>query len=445
MHRSSRYGVNHRKLGGLDRRYSRRARGAKCREAALSHSDHALPLMKIHTCALMPFTADEMFFTRDSGLLCKSLQALGVESNVIMPMREGEGADPPDVIRMTSSQSIDSTWWKGLGIDGVVFITWGHKQHTPIIRAARAAGIRTCALFDNNGEPFPYGDILIKSQILWRKGKFIETLPNRLLGTAVRVLLCAVKGIPRQYHRSVQMGVPHIAAFQTPKSMERSQKVARLFPWVDCRSEALVLGYAIPDSPPRRMETVRRTNVVAIARWDALRHKRPHMLIHVIERVLKLHPRVTFDIFGRLIPAIEKWHGGLEESGRERVRIHGIKPSALVMEAVASSQVLYCPSVEEGVPLPVIEALSAGCSVAGLGIPSVPGLYWAISEGHGTGAQNDSVNAHSDAVLAELRAWEDGRRNPIQISLYWQQWFSCKTVSGRLLSLIMKVDAPSQA
>ena len=399
--------------------------------------------MKIHTCALMPFTADEMFFTRDSGLLCRSLQALGVESNVIMPTGPSYGnPDPEDIIRANKDQFANPEWWRSLGIDGVVFIAWGFKQHTPIIRAARAAGIRTCALFDCNGDPFPYADIFAKPRILWRKGKFIENLPYRVLGTAARVLLLGLKGIGAHYHRSVQMGIPHIAAFQTPKTMQRCLSVARLFTWLEARSEALVLGYAIPDSPNQCLATQRRTNVVAVARWDALRHKRPHMLMHVVKRVLTCHPSVTFEIFGRLIPAIEQWHAGLERSLQERVRVHGIKSSSVVMAAINSSQILYCPSVEEGVPLAVVEALCGGCSVAGLGTPAVPGLHWAISEGHGSAAHTDSVAAHADAVMSELTAWEDGLRDPVKISRKWKRWFSSRDVAVRVLELISKPITP---
>lgn len=382
-----------------------------------------------------------MFFMRDSGLLCRSLEALGIESKVIMPARDG--CDPSDIIRASFLELRDSEWWRSLGIDGVVFIAWGFRQHTEILRAARAAGVRTCALFDCNGDPFPYADLVAKPRILWRKGKFIQGFPLRLVGTAARVLMCAARGLGSHYHRSVQIGVPHIAAFQTPKTMERCLSVARLFPWIDSRSKALVLGYAIPDRLGHQVATRRRVNVVAVARWDALRHKRPHMLMKVIERVLALHSSVTFEIFGRLTPAMEQWHSGLEASLRERVSLQGIKPSAMVMDAIGSSQILYCPSVEEGVPLPVIEALCNGCSVAGLGTPAVPGLYWAFSEGHGSAARNDSVDAHAGAVLSELTAWEEGRRVPGEIAEHWKYWFSARNVAGRVAELIVTPDNPN--
>ncbi|TAE86072.1 MAG: glycosyltransferase [Verrucomicrobia bacterium] len=391
-------------------------------------------LMKIYTCALMPFEADAAFFARDSGLLCRALQALGGESRVVMPARDG--MDPPDVIRANADEFIDPTWWKSLGIDGVVFIAWGFAEHSPVIQAARAAGIRTCALFDCNGDPFPYADHFAKPRILWRKGKFIGNAAARFVGTGARVVLLAIKGIRAHYQRSVQMGIPHVAAFQTPKTMERCLHVARLFPWVEVRSMPLVLGYAIPEIPAVSEFLERRPNVVAVARWDALRHKRPQVLIRVVEMVLRRHATVTFEVYGRLIPAIEQWHSQLDPELRARVSIQGVRPSREVMDSVGSSRILYCPSVEEGVPLPVVEALCAGCSVAGLGTPAVPGLYWAISQGDGTAAADDSIEAHAEAVLSELKAWEERRRDPSKISQYWRRWFSSPEVARRVVELM---------
>jgi len=389
---------------------------------------------RIYTCALESFEGNESFFKRDSGLLCRSLQAIDVHSKVIMPERDG--CTSPEVIRASVADLNDPEWWARLGIDGVVFIAWGFKQHTSIIRAARFAGIYTCALFDCNGDRFPYGDFFVKPRILWRKGKYISRFPFRLIGTALRVFLCTAKGLTAQYNRSVQIGVPNIAAFQTPKTMERCLHVARLFPWIEVRSRALVLGYAIPDAPAGAALVERRPNVVAVARWDALRHKRPLVLIRVLEMVLRRHATATFEIYGRLIPAIEIWHSQLEAGLRARVSVLGVRPSREVMDSVGSSRILYCPSVEEGVPLPVVEALCAGCSVAGLGTPAVPGLYWAISQGDGTAALDDSIEAHASAILSELKAWEEKRRDPSKISQYWRLWFSSSEVARRVVELM---------
>ena len=392
--------------------------------------------MKIYTCAFSPFLADESFFSRDSGLLCRTLQTLGVTSKVIMPHRDGE--DPDDVLRVNMNKLRDVEWWKSLNIDGVIFIAWGIRSHTKVIQAARRAGIRTCALFDLNGDPYPYGDFLVKPRLLWQKSKFVDKFPMRLVGTLIRLFVCGVRGATRVYSRSVQINAAHFAAFQTPSTMDRCLRASRLFPWIKKKSTPLVMGYAIPEVSIISESSPRRQNVVAAARWDATRHKRPYMLMRVFSKVAETNNDVSFDIYGRTTSDLESWHSKLEVSIRQRIILHGVRPSAEVMQSIRKSQILYCPSVEEGVPLPVIEALCCGCTVVGLEQPSVPGLYWGISEGHGTGAKNDSVSAHASAILTELSNWSKGARSPDTISNYWRKWFSCENVAERFIKLLSK-------
>lgn len=401
-------------------------------------------MMKIHTCALMPFEANDAFFTRDSGLLCRTMRTLGIESRVVMPALETAGsADPPDIIRANPDEFIDPAWWKHLGIDAVVFITWGFKQHTPVICAARRAGIQTCAIIETSGNPYPYGDIGLTIQTFWRKGRYVDGFLKRLVGTAIRSLYFGMKGLADNYHRSVQIGVPHIAAFDTPSGMERCMKVARLFPWIEWQSRELLLGYPIPDFFAPRPRNERRMNVVSIARWDALRHKRPHVLIAMIDHVLPVHSGVTFEIFGRLIPDMERWHAGLPDAFRERVLLRGLQPSALISEAIGGSQILYCPSATDGIPLAVVEGLCGGCSVVGLKTPDVAGLYWAASQGDGTFAANDSAAAHGEAVLAELNAWRLDQRDPLAISDRWKHWFSARQVAQRAIEMVSTLEKTS--
>ena len=394
-------------------------------------------MIKVYTCAPMPFVADDAFFTRDSGLLCRQFRALGVESKVVMPaLGSNESTDPADVIRATKSQFVDPLWWKSLDIDAVVFVTWGFPEHTSVIRAARDAGIRTCAIFETGGNSYPYGGFLSTIVTFWRKGKFVEAFPKRFAGTAARAVAYTFSGLVSCYHRSVQIGIPHLATFDSPSAMSRCLDTMKFFPWLDVNSEASLVGYPTPDffSPARREE--RRTNVVAIARWDAIRHKRPHMLMHMSELLLKSHPTVTIEIFGRLIPALEQWHANLDASVASRVSLLGIQPSQKVARAIGTSQVLYCPSAGDGIPLVVIEGLCGGCSVAGLKTLDVPALYWAGSEGDGSLVPDDSVESNTRAVLAELEAWEENRRDPMAISEKWKHWFSADQVSRRLLKLL---------
>jgi hypothetical protein len=71
----------------------------------------------------------------------------------------------------------------------------------------------------------------------------------------------------------------------------------------------------------------------------------------------------------------------------------------------------------------------------GLKTKDVAGLFWAVSEGDGTFAVDDSIKSHTAAVLGELDAWKHNARNPLEISERWKKWFSARQVAERLIQL----------
>ncbi len=385
----------------------------------------------------MPFVANDAFFTRDSGLLCRSFRTLGVESKVVMPALESNGqSEPEEIIRAAQNEFNSPEWWRSLGIDAVVFIAWGFKQHTPIIRAAREAGIRTCAIFETGGDSYPYFDFIESIKTHWRKGNQAESFIKSCIGTFARSVIFGFKGLAGVYHRTVQIGIPHYAAFDTPNGMARCQQAVDLFKRVPQASEKILAGYPIPDFFSPQPKEKRKTRIVAIARWDAIRHKRPNVLMKTIEQVLPMHRDVEFEIFGFLPEMLKKWHAALKPGHRERVILSGVQPSLRISEALGESRILYCPSASDGIPLCVVEALCGGCSVVGLKSKDIAGLFWAVSEGDGTFAINDSIESHAAAILEELDAWERNARNPVEISERWKKWFSAKQVAERLIGLL---------
>lgn len=393
--------------------------------------------MRIHTCALMPFKAGESFFTRDSGLLCRTFQTIGIDSKVVMPeLGEPDVADPSDIIRASPDELRAPSWWKSLGIQSVVFITWGFGSDSPVIRAAQNAGIYTIAILETSGNPYPYGEILPTIRMFWNKSRYNEPLVKRMVGTVARSLYFGIKGVQTQYHRASQITIPHVIAFDTPNGMKRCLGLLRFFPWLRMRSKPVLLGYPIPDFfQPAPLEH-RRENIIAIGRWGARRHKRPFTLMRVASLVLDRHPTATFEIFGGTIPEMETWQAVLPPNQRDRVVLRGIQPSLTISRSIGTSRILYCPSAADGIPLAVAEGLCGGCSVAGLESLDIAALHWAAVEGDGSLANNDSADAHADAILRELYMWRDGDRDPIAISNRWKHWFSARIVADRTAKLV---------
>lgn len=392
------------------------------------------PKLKIYTSAFRPFKADDAFYSRDSGLLSRALREHGIDSRIVLPGQDQN--DPPDIVRASEGEFANPEWWRSLNIDAVVFIAWGFREHTPVIKAARAADIVTIAIIETSGNPYPMGGVFSMMRTTWRKGKFNERIVKRIIGTAGRLVFQAVKGFGAQYHRSVQIKIPHYASFSAPTARNRCVKVTSFYPWLKSDTRSLALGYPISDTFEPRMYDQRRRNVVAIGRWFSRRHKRPDMLMRVIEHVLAVDAGVTFEIFGRVPPDMVEWRASLDAGFQERVALRGVRPSREVSEAIGTSQVLYCPSAADGIPLAVAEGLCGGCSVAGLRTRDVAALHWACEEGDGSSAQSDTVANHAAAVLAELEFWRTRRRDPARISKRWKERFSAKHYAGKMIRLV---------
>jgi hypothetical protein len=80
-----------------------------------------------------------LFFARDSGLLCKGFQAVGVHSKAIMPGPSMDGDLVADLIRTDYCNLEDPAWWRSLDAEGVVFYGWGSGKYVKIARAIRQA------------------------------------------------------------------------------------------------------------------------------------------------------------------------------------------------------------------------------------------------------------------------------------------------------------------
>lgn len=366
-----------------------------------------------------------------------ALRSLGHESKVVMPALPGNQPDESDlVVRGTMAELANPEWWKALNIDAVTFICWGFKEHTPIICAAKRAGIKTCAIFDGSCSGFPYFEVFGNIRGLWRKGFLSEPFPKRILGTAVRTIVFAAQGLVSNYHAARQSRAADISGYNTRSSLARAKRRVRLFFGREATSNMLLMAYPIPDAFLPLPREKRKERIVAVARWDAVRHKRPHVLMKVVEELLAQQPSLCFAIYGITPEYMVEWHDNLADNIQARVTLAGVQSSRTVSSAIGESMILYCPSAMEGLPLPVAEALCGGCTVVGLDTDDISGLAWALQEGDGTSVLSDSVAAHVAAVVEELNKWRNGQREPSKIAEKWAQWFSVPFFCRRLIELL---------
>ncbi|HEY1122189.1 MAG TPA: hypothetical protein VGE67_11340, partial [Haloferula sp.] len=102
------------------------------------------------TCTPVAFGGGPDFFARDSGLLCRGFQALGIESRAVMP-GERKPEDEPDLIRTDYRNLEDPAWWRCHDLDGVVLYAWGRPKFLRVAEAIRDAGVFLVLNQDSGG------------------------------------------------------------------------------------------------------------------------------------------------------------------------------------------------------------------------------------------------------------------------------------------------------
>ena len=171
----------------------------------------------------------------------------------------------------------------------------------------------------------------------------------------------------------------------------------------------------------------RRRRLVAVGRWDDPQ-KDAALLAAAVSRVLKARSDLSFVLVGR---------GGERAFGplcvrHPQVKYLGAQPPDAVAALLRDSRSLMMSSRWEGAPVVVNEALCMGCTL--VGPEGVVGLRSFCQGGDfGTTSQGRSPRGLAAAVLEEMKAWDDGRRDPRRIAATWRPRFEPRTVCRQLL------------
>ncbi len=179
------------------------------------------------------------------------------------------------------------------------------------------------------------------------------------------------------------------------------------------------LGGEVPQGRQRRL--------VAVGRWDDPQ-KDAALLAAAVSRVLKCEKRFVFRPRGP----------GRGEGFRAAVRqaspgkVPG-RPTARRGGRAAERQPFPGDVVALGGRAVVVnEALCMGCTL--VGPEGVVGLRSFCQGGDfGTTSQGRSPRGLAAAVLEEMKAWDDGRRDPRRIAATWRPRFEPRTVCRQLL------------
>lgn len=360
------------------------------------------PYRKVYTCTPVSFPANAHFFTRDTGLVSRTLRDLGYESSTIMPLPWHADDEKEHIIRVAPAMLRSTKWWRSLGIDAVVLYSWGDPRYTLIARAIHQAGIKLILQLDFNGH-------FLKA----------EKFPRILRGYVVNVL--------RSRHLSY---ADAIAASPIAKVYLRGHRMYGSAIADKC--------HTMPTAVDNRFTysgVVKERRIICVGNWeDPI--KRPAFMRETMQILLEEDANLQVDLCGPFSAACESWWLALPPTQRERLHLLGAVSHAELPALYNRAQVSVCTSESEGTHGVSAEALCCGCSIVTPNRERLRMVHWYTTRDSGTIADDDTPAALASAIRAELDAWSCHKRDPHSITQSWQQVFHTATTLPRILQAI---------
>lgn len=373
-------------------------------------------MKKIYTCTPVSFTANNGFWSRDTGLINRNLRNAGVESKCIMPLPwHEEDEDKEHIIRVSRKELESAAWWKSLQLDGLVLYSWALPKHTAVARAAHKAGIKIMLHLDRGLCLLPEWD----SSQCWLKNA------AKRLKMVVFNLLC-VRHL--KYVDYISASRPLIdklkeswmyPASLNPRFREFACPVASHFCYNGAEKEE---------------------RVVCVGRWSDEKVdeiKRPEFLRAVAEHFVDISEQVPFEIYGRYGETMRRWYEGLPEHKKARIKLMGAVPNAQLVETYCRSMVSVCPSRSESTHIASAEAMNCGASIVVGPQPQLGVLHWYISHGAGTIAAKNEPESFARAIADELACWRRGERDPQRIAKAFNDSFHVDKAVLRIFSEVV--------
>ncbi len=389
--------------------------------------------MNVATCTPVDFEANAHFFGRDSGLMCRGIQANGHQCVVVMPGK-ATAADAADLVRVAYEDLESPEWWRSRQLNLVLLYAWGDPTYLKIAKAIRSAGILLAQNLDTAGLESPYADFAR----WWRVLRDLLPGPQpamrklRLIGRAARDL------VPTIYERR-RLAMLCEADFLAAVSPPAGQSVRD---YVEGLGQPAIAKRIVTIPHPVTSEMEYRgepklNRVLCVGRWNLEDHhqKDPSMLLKVLAAFLQLKQDWSAEVVGRGASRLAMPENPATDEVRRRITFTEQLDHASLRGHYAASNILLCPSRFESFHISSAEALCCGCTIVVADHPLLSSTGWFTSRGSGTLAVSRSLEDLTDALITESGLWESGNRSPQRIASLWITELRCDHVAKKLIQL----------
>jgi hypothetical protein len=389
--------------------------------------------LRIYTCTPIDFPGDEGFFARDSGLLCRGLQKIGIESKAVMPGNLREN-DCHDLIRTPYSSLKCTNWWKSQKIDAVVFYSWGAPKFWGIARAIKKAHIKLLINLDSGG----YYSILQNPLFLTRFFFLQEINKYNFLQGGGLAIFRVLRDLFLPYHELFRLFHMHQADYLlavSPLALDRVKRFLSIFCQHNSAQRLRFIPHPVSDSALYRGKP-KQNIVVALGRWTATDwQKNPELHILVLSLFLEKHIDFKAVIIGSFDPAFETLLALLRPDIRSRLVLTGRLSNEQALKFLDEAKISVALTRHESFHIATGEALCCGCSIVAYPSLMLPSMQYFMENGDGTLAKSYNPSDILHALDVEADLWHSGRRDPFLISAFWQKRLHASNVALAVAAL----------
>lgn len=390
--------------------------------------------MRIFTCTPIEFGGGSDFFARDSGLLCRGLQSIGVDSRAVMPGSRRQ-EDEADLIRTAYPNLEQADWWRSQAIDAVVLYAWGRPKFRKVAKAIHDAEIFLILNLDSGGPVSPLAGLRC-----WLHAQWIFSGGGRGLISLLRFAKLTLRGLSvglvvTDPLRARHLRCGDVIASVSPQSADAFRRLCRTYGGSKLSDRVTVIPHPV-EPHFRHSGIAKHRQVVCVGRWKDQLQKRPRFLTEAIGTVLEQDNEVTVVIAGEPTPNLKAWHDSLNVGARNRVTLAGRMGRKELADLLDSSRVFYSPSAYESFSIAAAEALCSGCSVVAGRSVTMPAFGWFVSEQSGQLASSDRCSEHATALLDELDRWDQGDRDATLMSKIWCDRLHADRIARTVASLL---------
>jgi glycosyltransferase involved in cell wall biosynthesis len=382
------------------------------------------------TALPMAFKADGRFFDRDSGLVCVGLRSLGIDSRLVLLHGEPAPADLP-LLTTTRGSMGDPGFWRSCGAEGIVLNSWGGPRFEDIARAVNKAGLRLVVRLDSNGIKSP---VAYFPQFVSREYSWYRDLGHPLPGASALAKAVLFRYFPRLHDDAFLRHVGHADAIGVESPLARIclTRVLIARGRSDLARRLIVMPHPVLGTMTYDPTRPKKKQILAAGRWDAFIKDTP-MLMRVLRQVLERRTDHTAVVAGsggdRVLRHAARWPAALRERLSYVGDLHPREMPALYQDA----RITLVTSRWESFCMTAAEAVCCGCSVAA---PArIASMNYFVEHQSGSLAAHHATDELADAVFNEVEAWDQGRRDPCDISMYWTKILHPGSVAAQVMNI----------